>query len=57
MRAISRTEAARCSLSELHGLYRKAFNALAAADRGTDEYRNALSALQTIEAELACRPG
>lgn len=55
MKLITRSEASRLSLDELHGLLRQAFNALAAAPRGSDQRRNALSSLETIERELASR--
>ena len=58
MRLITRSEASKRSLEELHGLYREAFNALTAAPRGSQERQNALASLDTIERELACRtPG
>ena len=56
MRLITRFEAAKRSTDELHGLYREAFNALAQAPRGSEERRIALASLESIEAELACRP-
>ena len=58
MKIITRYEAQNLSLEELHGLFRKAFNAVANAPRGSEERRNALSSLQVIERELAVRgPG
>ena len=58
MKLITRYEAAKLSLEELNGLFREAFNALAAAPRGSEERRYALATLHNIEAELATRvPG
>lgn len=58
MKLITRFDAAKRSTAELHGLYRDAFNALAAAPRGSEDRRNALASLQNIETELASRmPG
>ncbi|MBO9401431.1 hypothetical protein [Shimia sp. R9_3] len=55
MKLITRHEAARLSLEELHGLLRQAFNALASAPRGSQQRRDALASLEAIEHELACR--
>ncbi|MEM8575706.1 MAG: hypothetical protein AAGF48_13865 [Pseudomonadota bacterium] len=55
MKPISRHDAAKLSLDELHGLFRQAFNALANAERGTQERRDALASLEAIEAEIALR--
>ncbi|MGR3513832.1 MAG: hypothetical protein ACU0GG_13810 [Paracoccaceae bacterium] len=55
MKLITRTEASRLSLEELHGLLRQAFNALAAAPRGSEQRRKALASLEAIEHELASR--
>ena len=58
MKLITRSEASRLSLEELHGLFRNSFNAVAAAPRGSEERRIALSSLETIEHELKARgPG
>lgn len=58
MKLITRSEASKISLEELQGLFRQAFNAVAAAPRGSDERRIALSSLETIERELKARsPG
>jgi len=58
MKLITRSDAAKRSLEDLHGLYREAFNAIAAAPRGSQERRNALASLDVIERELASRgPG
>lgn len=58
MKLVTRFEAASHSTAELHGLLREAFNALAAAPRGSLERRNALASMRNIEAELATRgPG
>lgn len=55
MKLITRHEAARLSLEELQGLLREAFNAVAAAPRGSQERRVALSSLETVERELRAR--
>ena len=58
MKLITRFEAASRSTADLHGLLRDAFNALAAAPRGSQERRDALESLRAIEDELASRmPG
>lgn len=58
MRLITRTEAERLSLEELQGLFKEAFNAVAAAPRGSQERRNALASIDAIQQELAVRtPG
>ena len=58
MKLVTRFEAASRSTSELHGLLRQAFNAFAAAPRGSQERSNALQSMHNIEAELASRaPG
>ncbi|MCR9135724.1 MAG: hypothetical protein NXI27_07010 [Alphaproteobacteria bacterium] len=58
MKLITRFEAASRSTAELHGLYREAFNAMAAAPLGSLERRNALASLDNIKRELANRtPG
>lgn len=58
MKLITRSEASKLSLEELQGLFRKAFNAVAAAPRGSEERRIALNSLETIERELKARgPG
>ncbi|AJE47978.1 hypothetical protein [Celeribacter indicus] len=56
MTLVSRFEAASRSTAELHGLLAEAFNAFAAAPRGSQERRNALKSMRNIEAELAARP-
>ena len=55
MKLVSRFEAATRSTAELHGLLREAFNAFAAAPRGSQERSNALQSLRNIEDELAAR--
>ena len=55
MKLITRYEAQKLSLEELHGLFREAFNAVAAAPRGSSDRRNALASLKNIEIELAYR--
>ena len=58
MKLVTRYEASRLSLDELHSLLRQAFNTLSAAPRGSQQRRDALASLETIERELACRcPG
>jgi len=56
MRLITRFEAAKRTTAELHSLFREAFNAFAAAPRGSEAYRNARISMENIEAELASRP-
>ena len=56
MKFITRYEAQKLSLEELHGLFREAFNAVAVAPRGSQERRNALTSLANIEHELRLRP-
>lgn len=55
MKLVSRFEAASCSTVELHGLLGQAFNAFAAAPRGSEERRDALQSMRNIEDELAAR--
>lgn len=55
MKLVSRFEAASRSTSELHGLLTKAFNAFAAAPRGSQARRNALQSMCNIEDELGAR--
>ncbi|QEW21480.1 hypothetical protein LA6_003691 [Marinibacterium anthonyi] len=58
MKLVTRFEAASRNTAELHGLLREAFNAFAAAPRGSQDRRNALETMRNIEAELASRaPG
>jgi hypothetical protein len=58
MKLVSRFEAAKLSTAELYGLRKEAFIAFAAAPRGSQEQREALASMQTIETELATRaPG
>ena len=56
LKLVSRFELASRSIAELHGLYKEAFNAFAAAPRGSEERRTAPSPLDNIEVELASRP-
>lgn len=56
MTLVSRFEAASRSTADLHGLLAEAFNAFAAAPRGTQERRDALQSMRNIENELAARP-
>ncbi|WP_430449399.1 hypothetical protein [Rhodophyticola sp.] len=55
MKLVSRFEAASRSTAELHGLLSEAFNAFAAAPRGSQQHRDALQSMRNIEAELATR--
>jgi hypothetical protein len=55
MKLVTRFEAASRSTAELHGLLREAFNALAAAPRGSHEHSNALASMRNIEDVLAAR--
>ena len=56
MKLVSRFEAASRNTAELHGLLKQAFNAFAAAPRGSQERRDALASMRNIEAELGARP-
>ena len=49
---ITRVELSRCSLKELHGMYRQLFNALVQSHSGTYQRRNALASLENITNEL-----
>ena len=55
MKLVTRFEAASRSTAELHGLLTEAFNAFAAAPRGTQQRRNALQSMRNIEDELGAR--
>jgi len=58
MTLVSRFEAASRSTAELHGLLAEAFNAFAAAPRGSQQRRDAIQSMRNIETELATRtPG
>lgn len=58
MKLVSRFEAAFRSTAELHGLLAEAFNAFAAAPRGSQKRRDALQSMRNIEDVLAVRmPG
>lgn len=56
MKLITRFEAASRNTLELHGLLADAFNAFAAAPRGSVARANALETMRNIEIELASRP-
>lgn len=56
MNPITRFEAASRSTTELYVLHTQAMLAFASAARGSETRRNALAALEAIEAELAARP-
>lgn len=55
MTLITRAQLAKLSLSELRGLYRKMFNALAASNTGSHERRDVLASLENIKRELNVR--
>lgn len=55
MKLVSKFEAATLGTAELFGLRKEAFIAFSAAPRGSQEQRNALSSMHTIENELAER--
>jgi len=58
MKLVTRFEAATLSTPELYGLRKEAFIAFTAAPRGSQEQREALATMRTIEDELATRaPG
>ncbi|MBC7147461.1 MAG: hypothetical protein H5U24_19025 [Thioclava marina] len=58
MKLVTRFEAATLSTPELYGLRKEAFIAFTAAPRGSQEQREALVTMRTIEDELATRaPG
>lgn len=56
MKLISRFEAAALGTAQLVGLRKDAFVALCAAPRGSQDQRDALCTMRTIEHELAMRP-
>ncbi|WP_282091444.1 hypothetical protein [Epibacterium ulvae] len=56
MKLVTRFEAAAKSTAELHALHTQALQAFTRAARGSDIRRDALTSLETIEAELAARP-
>lgn len=55
MRLITRFELVSKSETELRGLLREAFNALAASDVNSFERRNALASIENIQRELHLR--
>ena len=55
MKLVSRFEAAALDTAELYGLRKVAFIAFAAAPRDSQEQRDALATMRTVEAELATR--
>ena len=55
MKLVSQFEAATLGTAELFGLRKEAFIAFAAAPRGSQEQRDALATMRTIENELAAR--
>ena len=52
MKLITRYDLASKSETELHGLYRKTFNALVQSAPATAERRNALASLENISREI-----
>ena len=55
MKLVSRFEAATLGTAELFGLRKEAFIAFSAATRDSQEQRDALATMRTIERELAKR--
>ena len=55
MKLVSKFEAAKLGTAELFGLRKEAFIAFSAAPRGSQEQRNALASMCSIENELAKR--
>jgi hypothetical protein len=55
MKLVSQFEAATLGTAELYGLRKEAFIAFSKAVRGSQEQRNALASMRTIERELAKR--
>ena len=55
MKLVSRFEAATLGTAELYGLRKEAFIAFSGAARGSQEQRNALASMRTIERELTKR--
>tara|TARA_A200000113_G_scaffold125657_1_gene113105 strand:- start:471 stop:785 length:315 start_codon:yes stop_codon:yes gene_type:complete len=55
MKLATRFELAAKSESELRGLLREAFNALAKSEFDTHQRRNALASIENIQNELTCR--
>ena len=55
MKLVSRFEAATRSTAELFSLRKEAFIAFSAAARGSQEQRDALASMKSIERELAKR--
>ena len=56
MNLITKNELAARSISELHGLLRQTFTALAKSASQSAERRNALASIENIQAELDQRP-
>jgi hypothetical protein len=52
MKLITRHELSKLTLTELRGLYRHVFNALAQSQPESHQRRNALASLETISHEL-----
>ncbi len=52
MKIITRHELSKLTLTELRGLYRHVFNALAQSQPESHQRRNALASLETIGCEL-----
>ncbi len=56
MKLITRCELANCPTSELRGLLRQTFDALAQSAPESAERRAALASLENIQAEFGVRP-
>lgn len=55
MKFITRNDAQKLSLEELHGLFREAFKAVAAAPLGSQERCSSLASLKNIGREIGER--
>lgn len=55
MKLVSRFEAATLGTAQLYGLRKEAFIAFSVAPRGSQEQRDALASMRTIENELTKR--
>jgi hypothetical protein len=53
VRLITHFELAARNKAELHGMLRKAFNALANSEPDTQEYRNALGTIENIQRKMS----
>lgn len=52
MKLITRHELSKLTLTELHGVHRRTFNALVQSQPESHQRRNALASLETIRHEL-----